>query len=105
LLNQINNPWPFFTLLCVSILSPIQLQASEKYIIAVKFINERTKKETDCNIILDDKPKIMTVQSEFLKFRVKYPDIIAADVETRKSRNYFTNSYKVPKAEFLLIII
>jgi hypothetical protein len=49
--------------------------------------------------ILGDKSKLMTVQSEFLRFRVKYPDIMAADVETKESRNYFSITYKVPKAD------
>jgi hypothetical protein len=89
----------FFTLLCIVVVSPVGLQADEKYVIAAKYITKRNQKELDCKIILDDKLKIMTVQSEFLKMRVKYPDIITAELETKESRNYFTITYKQPNTK------
>jgi hypothetical protein len=93
----------FFTLLCIVVVSPIQLQADEKYTIHAKLIiktlRSTIQNETDCKIILDDKTKVMTVHSEFSKFRVKYSDVIAAEVEAKESRNYFTITYKEPKAD------
>jgi hypothetical protein len=97
----------FFTLLCIVVVSPVWLQADEKYVIAAKLIiktlRSTIQKETDCKIILDDKTKVMTVQSEFSKFRVKYPDVIAAEVEAKECRNYFTITYKEPKADGKLL--
>jgi hypothetical protein len=58
----------FFTLSCILVVSPTQLQADEKDTILAKFIGKQLRKETDCKIILDDKARVMTVQSEFLKF-------------------------------------
>jgi hypothetical protein len=89
----------FFTLLCIVVVSPMQLQADEKYVIAAKYITKRNQKELDCKIILDEKLKLMIVQSEYLKIRVKYPEIIAAELETKESRNYFTITYRQPNTE------
>jgi hypothetical protein len=90
------------TLLCILVVSTIHLGATEKYAIPAKFITKRDQREVDCKIILDDKAKIMTAQSEFLKYRVKYSDVIAAEVEAKESSELLKITYKQPKANATL---